>query len=109
MYNLNKPKTFKGIGLKWVEDKLCPNCGQGLCHAKATAKQTYQSVNVDWTIHISVYSEFCTDECGNYIFTGTFTPPIGLESLKEYSKPFSSETECVEYLFNTFYEVTCSN
>ncbi len=109
MDNLNKPKTFKDIGLKWVEDRLCPNCGQGLCHTKATAKQTYQGASIDWFIHLSVYNEFCTDECGNYTFKGTFTPPLGLESLKQYDKLFTSETECVEYLFVTFYNVVCVN
>lgn len=108
MENKTKPTTFQDINMRWVEDTLCPSCPKGICHSKATAKQTYQNANLVWYIHIKVTNERCVEACRNYAYKGTFDPYHGNDNIQSYDKKFFSEQECVEYLNNTFYEVICT-
>ena len=105
-----RPTTLAELGMKMIEDNVCPACERGNCHTKGIAISTTFHNGTFWTIHISVNKEYCTDPNGTYVYKGTFTiDPTNTSNLNKPDKYFTNELECVDYLLDNFTDIECKN
>ncbi len=89
-------KTFKDYGLVFEEDTKCSTCKDGGCHTNVTSLRDGREYNVHISINASetAYSIYATESANTFDAT-------------TIDKTFSSESEAVKFLCESFERFKC--